>query len=29
APQRISAPEPTRPAPSGLSPQAPQGGNTP
>jgi hypothetical protein len=27
APQRISAPEPTRPAPGGLSPQAPQGGN--
>lgn len=29
APQRISAPEPARPASSGLSPQAPQGGNTP
>ena len=28
-PQRINAPEPTRPAPSGLSPQAPQGGTTP
>ncbi|MFA5682589.1 MAG: TIGR03746 family integrating conjugative element protein [Hydrogenophaga sp.] len=29
APQRISAPEPTRPTPGGLSPQASQGGNTP
>ena len=29
APQRISAPEPARPAPSDLNPQAPQGGNTP
>lgn len=29
APQRISAPEPIRPTPGGLSPQAPQGGNTP
>jgi len=28
-PQRISTPEPTRPASGGLSPHAPQGGNTP
>ena len=28
-PQRISTPEPTRPASGGLSPQAPQGGTTP
>jgi len=28
-PQRISAPEPTRPVPGGLTPQAPQGGSSP